>query len=171
VLAKRHQHVRRQRLDFHHKTALALVRAYDTISVEAIQSANLSHRPAWAQDEHGTYVHNGASRKAGLNTSMYDAGWGRFLSILACKAACAGKRVEAVNPASTTEDCSNVLADGTHCGQRVRKSLSARTHVCPCCGFLLDRDENAASNMQWLGQSLRGLAGMPAGGNREPVAL
>jgi putative transposase len=43
--ARKHQHVRRQRGDFHHKTTLALVRAYDTIYVEAIQPANLSRRP------------------------------------------------------------------------------------------------------------------------------
>jgi putative transposase len=41
LLAKAHQHVRRQRCDFHHKTALALVRQYDVIYVEAIQPANL----------------------------------------------------------------------------------------------------------------------------------
>src|SRR6516164_5302412 len=35
VLAKQHQHVRRQRADFHHKTALDLVRQYDVIYVEA----------------------------------------------------------------------------------------------------------------------------------------
>jgi putative transposase len=99
VLAKTHQHVRRQRSDFHHKTALTLVRAYDVISVEAIQAANLSRRPAPKQEENGTYAHNGASRKAGLNKSIQDAGWRHFLSILASKAACAGKRVEAVPPA------------------------------------------------------------------------
>jgi putative transposase len=31
LLAKAHQRVRRQRTDFHHKTALTLVRANDTI--------------------------------------------------------------------------------------------------------------------------------------------
>jgi putative transposase len=31
--------------------------------------------------------------------------------------------------------------------QRVAKSLSVRTHVCPCCGLVLDRDENAALNI------------------------
>jgi transposase len=45
VLAKQQQQVRRQRSDFHHKTALALVRAYDTISVEAIRPANVSLEP------------------------------------------------------------------------------------------------------------------------------
>jgi putative transposase len=164
VLARRHQHVRRQRSDFHHKTARALVRAYDTIYVEAIQPANLSRRPAPKQDENGTYIHNGASQKAGLNKSIQDAGWRHFLCILAYKAACAGKRVEAVNPAYTSQDCSG-------CGERIQISLSVRTHVCTNCGLVLDRDENAARNILWRGQRLRGVAGMPAAVNREPVAL
>jgi putative transposase len=164
VLARTHQHVRRQRTDFHHKTALDLVRAYDTISIEAIQSANLSRRPAPKQDEHGISVQNGASQKAGLNKSIHDAGWRQFLSILAYKAACAGKRVEAVPPAYTSQDCSG-------CGERMQISLSVRTHVCTNCGQILDRDENAARNILWRGQRLRGLAGLPAGMNREPVGL
>ena len=98
LLARAHQTVKRQRTDHHHKTALALVRAYDTIYHEAIRPANLSRRPAPIANGSGGYLQNGASRKAGLNKSIRDAGWGRFLSILTCKAACAGKRVEAVNP-------------------------------------------------------------------------
>jgi putative transposase len=164
VLAKQQQHVRRQRRDFHHKTALALVREYDTIYVEAIAPAHLSRRPAPQQDEHGIYEHNGASRKAGLNKSIHDAGWSEFLSILAFKAACAGKRVDAVNPAYTSQDCSG-------CGARIQIALSVRTHVCTNCGLILDRDENAARNILWRGQRLRGLAGMPAGMNREPAGL
>ena len=53
LLAKQHQHVRRQRADFHHKTALALVRPYDTLAVAAIQPANLSRRPAPVSDGNG----------------------------------------------------------------------------------------------------------------------
>ena len=162
--AKQHQRVRRQRSDFHHKTALALLRRYDVIDVEAIQPSNLSRRPAPLPDGHGGYLQNGAKRKSGLHKSIHDAGWGRFLSILACTAACAGKRVEAVPPAYTTQQCSG-------CGERVQKSLSVRTHVCPSCDLVLDRDQNAARNIQRRGQRLRGLAGMPAGTNREPAAL
>jgi putative transposase len=164
LLAKKHQHVRRQRIDFHHKTALALVRQYDTIYHEAIQPANLSRRPAPVPDGNGGYLHNGAKAKTGLNNSIRDAGWGHFLSILAFKAACAGKRVEAVPPAYTSQDCSG-------CGERVPKSLSMRTHVCTNCGLILDRDENAARNIQWLGQRLRGVPAMAGGMNREPVGL
>jgi putative transposase len=166
VLAKRHQHVRGQRADFHHTTALTLVRTYDTMYVEAIHPANLSRRRAPKPDEHGkgTYAHNGASHKAGRNTSLHDAGWHHFLSILAFKPACAGKRVEAGTPAYTSQDCSG-------CGERIQLSLSVRTSVCTNCGLILDRDLNAASSILWRGQRLRGLAGVPAGMNREPAGL
>jgi putative transposase len=164
VLAKKHQHVRRQRTDLHHKTALALVRVYDTIYVAAIQPANLSRRPEPKPDGNGGYERNGASRKAGLNKSIQDAGWRHFLSILACKAACAGKRVEAVSPAYTSQDCSG-------CGERIYKTLSVRTHVCTNCGLILDRDENAARNIQWRGQRLRGVPALVGAMNREPVGL
>jgi putative transposase len=166
LLKRKHQKVQRQRRDFHHKTALALVRQYDRLYLEDLQVRNLSRRPAPIPDPdgNGTYLHNGAAAKSGLNTSITDAGWHAFRVILACKAAYAGKRVEAVPPAYTSQDCSG-------CGKRVRKSLSVRTHVCPHCGLLLDRDLNAARNIQWRGQRLRGLAGMPAGVNREPVGL
>jgi putative transposase len=150
LVARKHQKVKRQRHDFHHKTALELVRQYDTIYLEDLQVANLSKRPAPKPDGTGGYLHNGASQKAGLNKSIQDAGWSSFRTILTCKAACAGKRVVAVPPAYTSQDCSG-------CGTRVEKSLSVRTHVCPSCGLVLDRDENAAKNIQWLGQSLQGV--------------
>jgi putative transposase len=41
LLAKAHQRVRRGRADFHHKTALAFVRQYDTIYHEDLQTANM----------------------------------------------------------------------------------------------------------------------------------
>jgi len=61
------------------------------------------------EGEHGKRI---AKQKAGLNKSIQDAGWRQFLSILACKAAWAGKRVEAVSPAYTSQDCSG-------CGERI----------------------------------------------------
>jgi putative transposase len=145
VLARAHQTVRRQRHDFHHKTALSLVRQYDTIYHEELRVANL------VKNHH-------------LAKSMADAGWSGFLTILAFKAASAGKHVYAVDPAFTSQACSE-------CGVIVAKGLSVRWHACPECGTSLHRDHNAAKNIQWRGQRLRGLAGMPAGRNREPVAL
>jgi putative transposase len=160
LLAKKHQKVRRQRTDFHHKTALQLVRDYDVLSLEDLKVANLTRHPAPKPDGSGGYEHNGASAKAGLNKSIQDAGWYSFRIILEGKAAYAGRRVVVVPPAYTSQDCSG-------CRQRVEKSLSIRTHICPSCGLILDRDENAARNIQWAGQALRGLAAEAAGLNRE----
>lgn len=47
--------------------------------------------------------------------------------------------------------------------RRVPKSLSIRTHVCTSCGLVLDRDKNAARNIQLAGQALRGVWGVGCG--------
>src|SRR5262249_54082233 len=67
-------------------------------------------------------------------------------------------------PAYTRQDCSVG-------GARVQKSLSIRTHGCLCPGLVLDRDQHAARNIHGRGQCLRGLAGVPAGVNRQPAGL
>ena len=57
---------------------------------------------------------------------------------------------------------------------RARRLLSHwKAAVWRCYPFtiILNRDENAARNILWRGQRLRGLAGLPAGMNREPVGL
>ena len=156
-LARKHQKIARQRRDFHHKTALALVRQYDTIYFEDLQVANLSKapEPKPAPDKPGHYLPNGAAAKAGLNKSIQDAGWYQFRVILSCKAAYAGKRAVAVPPAYTSQDCSG-------CGERVQKRLSVRTHVCPFCGLVLDRDTNAALNILWAGQAHQGAVAVAA---------
>jgi putative transposase len=145
VLAKAHQTVRRQRADFHHKTALALVREYDTIYHEDLRVANM------VKNHH-------------LAKSISDAGWGAFLTILTFKAASAGKRVLAVDPAFTSQTCSG-------CGVVVAKGLSVRWHSCPDCGTSLHRDHNAARNIQWRGQRLRGVPALAGAMNREPMGL
>ena len=144
--AKQHQQVKRQRGDFHHKTALCLVRQYEVISLEDLQLRNLSRRPTVKQDGNGGYEHNGAARKAGRNKSINDVGWYSFRRILTCKAAWAGKRVAALPPAVTTQECRG-------CGARIFKRLSVRTQVCTTCGLILDRDEHAARTMLASGRA------------------
>jgi len=130
LLAKAHHKVRRQRRDFHHKAALALVRANDTIYHEDLQTANM------VRNHH-------------LAKSISGAGWEVFLSILSYKAACAGRQVVAVNPAFTSQSTSG-------CGMLVQKGLSVRWHSCPDCGTRLHRDHNAAKNRERAGQARRG---------------
>jgi putative transposase len=149
LLAKKHQKVARQRRDFHHKAALALVRQYDMIYFEDLNIATMSARPAPKPDGKGGYLPNGAVAKAGLNKSILDAGWYQFRTILVFKAEYAGKQAVAVPPAYTSQKCSG-------CGELVLKSLSVRTHACPSCGLVLDRDTNAALNILRAGQARQG---------------
>jgi putative transposase len=130
LLARTHQQVQRQRCDFHHTTALSLLRTDDPIAREDVRVATMV-------------------RNQPLATRSSDASWAALRTLLDATAACAGRQAVAVPPASTSQDCQ----DGSGCGERVRTSLSVRTHVCPCCGLVLDRDEHAAANMLRAGQA------------------
>src|SRR5262249_8744284 len=129
-----------------HTTALLLLlRVYDTSAIEDLRVAT-------------------RGRNRYLARSISHARWAQFRTILTCTAAWAGKRVVAVLAQYSSQGCSG-------CGERVRKTLSVRTQVCPSCGLVMDRDENAARNILWRGQRLRGLAGLPAAVNRASVGL
>lgn len=119
VLARKHRRVADARRDFHFKTALDLVRRYDTIAVEDLNVRALS--------------------RSNLAKSVNDAGWGQFLHALQTKAESAGRDVVVVDCRGTSQVCSG-------CGATVPKSLSVRTHDC-ACGLALDRDVNAARNI------------------------
>jgi putative transposase len=132
-LARERQREARRRRDFHHKTARVLVDQFATIAVEDLQTANL--------------VRRGGAYKRGLNRSIHDAGWRQFVDILSSKAEEAGCQVVKVDPRRTSQACSG-------CGSIVMKALSVRTHDCPDCGLVLDRDHNAALNIYqraWAG--------------------
>jgi len=86
-----------------------------------------------------------------LAKSINDAGWYQFRKWLEYFGVKFGKATVAVNPALTSQNCSN-------CGAIVKKSLSMRTHVCGC-GFVLDRDSNAAINILKLALSTVGHTG------------
>lgn len=120
-LARQHERVHNQRKDFHHKVSAQLVRRFGKIVVEDLKIRNIVKN------------HN-------LAKSISDAGWGKFISMLAYKAESAGRTVEKVPPHGTTQECNR-------CGTVVRKNLSVRTHICPYCGLVLDRDHNAAINI------------------------
>jgi putative transposase len=139
LLRKKHQKIRRQRADFHHKTALKIVRGFDAIAVEDLNVKGM------VKNHH-------------LAKSISDAGWNQFVLILMSKAEEAGREVIKVNPSYTSQDCSK-------CGHRVRKTLATREHRCVNCGFIAHRDHNAALNIK----GRAGLSGMvPVGESREP---
>ncbi len=121
ALAKGYLKVQRQREDFARKTASTLITSHDLIAYEDLQIANL------VKNRH-------------LAKAISDASWGRFLWWLCYYGQVHTIPVIAVAAAFTSQECSA-------CGTRVKKSLSVRTHICPGCGLVLDRDHNAALNI------------------------
>src|SRR6266704_4860869 len=139
--AKTHLKIKRQRRDFHYKTAKQYAECYQVIAVEKLGLLNMVQNHSLAK-------------------SILDASWGAFLDILEEKAGRAGHRVIRVNPRFTSQQCHT-------CGEIVQKSLSVRTHVCPFCGYIADRDVNAAKNILFRARAWpSGMA--PAG---DPVEL
>src|SRR5207245_8596302 len=134
-----------QRRDFHHKASRQLVNSYQVIVFEDLQTKNLTKAPAPKQDEAtGQYLPNGAAAKAGLNTSILDAGWATFTEMVSAKAAWAGRSVIFVNPSKTSQICPN-------CGTVRKKTLDERRHSC-ACGCELDRDTASAKVILDLGR-------------------
>jgi putative transposase len=118
---RQHQHIRNQRTDFAHNLSYVLVQNYDRIACEDLKIRNM------VRNHH-------------LSKSILDAGWGIFKTLLTNKAVDAGRLVVFVDPAYTSNCCSN-------CGTLFQDfDLSTRWVECGC-GLSLDRDHNAAINI------------------------
>ncbi|GHO88517.1 RNA-guided endonuclease InsQ/TnpB family protein [Dictyobacter formicarum] len=120
-LARAHLKVQRQREDFARKQANALVTSHDLIAFEDLKIANMV-------------------RNRHLAKAISDASWGRFLAWVSYYGTLHAIPIIKVAPRFTSQHCSQ-------CKTLVKKSLSVRTHVCPSCGLVMDRDENAARNI------------------------
>ena len=127
-LEKVYEHITNQKNDFLHKLSRQYVDTYATICVEDLNIKYLKE--------------NGKS--CGLRRSIHSASWGRFYSYLSYKAESAGTNFIQIDPRDTTQMCAN-------CGSIVKKALSERVHECPFCGFIADRDYNAAVNIHRVG--------------------
>jgi putative transposase len=136
ALQKAHYRIRSMRLDFFHKTIHSLLEKADIVVHEDLSIDRMVSKDRRAGST--------APQRRGLRLSIYDAGWGKFLELLQSTAQRLGKIVVAVDPSYTSQDCSE-------CGTRVKKSLSTRTHRCDNCGYVADRDLNAANNILRLG--------------------
>jgi putative transposase len=150
-VAELHAKIRRQRLDFAHKTALSLVRDYDLIAHEALRIGNMTRRPRPRVAEDGSYQPNGAIAKAALNKSVLDAGWGVFLNVLHAKAESAGRMIVEVNPRHTSRTCAV-------CGHTAGGNRHGAKFHCLACGHLAHADINAAQNILRAGLALQAAA-------------
>jgi putative transposase len=146
VVARTHERIRWRRSDFAHQQSRKLVDQYDILAIE-----ELSVRQMVANHQ--------------LAKSIHDAAWRQFASLLACKAAWAGRRMVAVDPAYTSQDCSG-------CGHRKTDlMLTDRIYCCMQCGLVMDRDRNAAWNILARGKGVNGIGATMPGSTLEALAF
>jgi IS605 OrfB family transposase len=141
--ARKHLRISRQRRGFVEKEALRVIKSNDFIAYE-----NLNIQ--------------GMVKNSKLAKSINDVAWSTFRQWLEYFGFKYGKVTVAVAPHNTSQNCSN-------CGQKVPKSLSTRTHICPHCGYVEDRDINAAINILKKGLSTVGHTETNTLGERFPL--
>jgi putative transposase len=124
-LARKHLKVSRQRKDFAVKLARCVVISNDVVAYEDLLVQNM------VRNHH-------------LAKSISDAAWTQFREWVEYFGKVFGVATVAVPPHGTSQNCSN-------CGEVVKKTLSTRTHICPHCGHVQDRDHNAARNILEIG--------------------
>ena len=132
------------RRDFHHKTAEALVERYEVIVMEDLKVANMVRRarPLLDPDIPGGFLANGAAAKAGLNTSISDASWAQFRSILAAKALQAGRQMIGVDSRHSADRCEA-------CGHAARENrVTQAVFRCVRCGHDAHADEHARNTLR-----------------------
>ena len=118
-----------------HRITTDIVRRFGRIAVEKLAVRNMTRSAAGTVEEPGVNV----ATKSGLNRSILEQSWGLLRNQLAYKAEWAGREFVEVNPRYTSRECSN-------CGQ-VTPQSEYRTYACGVCGYVADRDTNAALNV------------------------
>lgn len=123
-VARIHKKISNQRADYLHKLSKQLADAYDAIAIEDLNMKALSNKGF------------------GNGKATMDNAYGKFTAMLDYKLRNQGKqliKVSRMYPSSQL--CSR-------CGSRQKMPLTKRTYRCPCCGYVIDRDYNAAINIK-----------------------
>ena len=123
-VAKLHEKIANQRMDFLHKKSTEIIRENQAIVIEDLKVKNLMKN------------HN-------LAKSIAEVSWSRFREMLDYKSRWYGRDLIIAPPDyPSSQLCSD-------CGNRSSqtKDLACRIYVCPECGLEIDRDYNASLNL------------------------
>ena len=129
LLAKEWQRLTDKERNYLHRLTSEMVKMYDFIAVEELKTKNML-------------------RNRNLARSISEQAWGKTITLLNEKAESAGVKLMEVDAKGTSQECSN-------CGAEVKKDLSVRVHKCSC-GYVADRDLNAAINILHRGLTIAG---------------
>ncbi len=122
TVARVHEKIADTRMDFLHKLSTKYIKEYGLVAVEDLDVKAMIE-----------------NQRCNSRNKM-DSSWSTFIKLLEYKAESASVQLVKVDPKNTTQDCSV-------CGKYVYKPLHVRTHNCPHCNTVLDRDYNAAHNI------------------------
>ena len=123
-VAKLHEKIANQRMDFLHKKSTEIIRKNQAIVIEDLKVKNLMKN------------HN-------LAKSIAEVSWSRFREMLDYKSRWYGRELIIAPPDyPSSQLCSD-------CGNRSSqtKDLACRIYVCPECGLEIDRDYNSSLNL------------------------
>lgn len=120
--AKSQKRLANKRKDFLHKLSTNLVKTYDVIVIEDLNSKNLMKNHKLAK-------------------AIGNASWYEFRTMLEYKCKWYGKQLILVPPHYTSQECSNCHHNSG------KKTLDIRYWTCDTCGIHHDRDINAAKNI------------------------
>lgn len=139
-IAKLHQKIVRQRLDFTHKETAKLVEVAALIATEKLTVKNMTRNAKGTAEEHGKMV----KQKAGLNREILNTAPAMTLNLLRYKAEEASSEfvevpAKQVKPSQTCPDC----------GAKKKKSLAERWHSCKCGCEKLRDVASAQVNLSW----------------------
>ncbi|MGI0129978.1 MAG: RNA-guided endonuclease InsQ/TnpB family protein, partial [Thermoplasmata archaeon] len=124
-VARRHRKVERQRRWFAHQLSHDWAERFDLVAMEDLNVAGLGR--GWSA------------------RSIHDAGWSMLRTMTQYKAGMRSHRFIAVDPRYTSQRCSR-------CGALAERTLSLSDREFACgCGHRMDRDVNAARNIEALG--------------------
>jgi putative transposase len=129
-VARSHQQIANMRRDIQHKFTTELVRTCGAIGIEDLNILGMM-----------------ANRK--LSRAVADAAMGQLLQFLKTKVAASGGNLFIASRwFPSTKRCSG-------CGHvKKRMPLKHRTYLCRGCDLVIDRDLNAALNLEWFAREL-----------------
>ncbi|WP_321912984.1 transposase [Paraburkholderia sp. J11-2] len=131
-----HERIANVRRDFLHKETTRMAMSCAALATEELRTKNMTRSAKGTQEMPGWMVR----QKAGLNREILSAGLGMAHQMLSYKVIETGSRLHLSNTRQLkpSQRCAG-------CWEIVPKTLAQRTHVCPHCGYIAPRDQNAAS--------------------------
>jgi len=129
-VARKHQQIANIRRDIQHKFTIELARTCGAIGIEDLNILGMM-----------------ANRK--LSRTVADSAMGQLLQFLQTKVAASGGNLFIASRwFPSTKRCSG-------CGHiKTRMPLKHRTYQCHVCGLVIDRDLNAALNLEWFAREM-----------------